>query len=268
MNDLWYVSEVSASTTVTTLSRRHWTPHFAAALLSLACCVGCAGTSAPGGSQGTTATAPGAALERPGARDANLAGARCSGGPGAPCSCRQKTGHAPETRPPDADHKRFEIRLGALGGSATLDSPTLGHFATDSDETCYYIDVLPGTTQQVTFTARAATKEGGISPRFDLAEYGPKGPWWYDILSVRCSGPGDRCNREAADAWSVEAKTRKRGRIEPCGSTVISHLRWDTSGGTGDRELGLFRDITVDFTMEVKRYATEFHPGATECVPK
>jgi hypothetical protein len=270
MNDLWYVSEVSASTTVTALSRRHWTPHFAAALLSLACGVGCAGSSSPGGgaSSAGPSTAPGAAIEAPGAREAHLAGARCSGGPGAPCACRQKNGDVAETRPPDADHKRFEIRLGATGGGATLDSPTLGHFAADSDETCYYIDVLPGTTQQVTFTARAATKEGGVAPRLDLAEYGPKGPWWYDILSVRCSGPGDRCNRDAADAWSAEAKTRKRGRIEPCGSTVISHLRWDTSGGTGDRELGMFRDFTVDFTMEVKRYATEFHPGATECVPK
>jgi hypothetical protein len=267
MNDLWYVSEVSASTTVTALSRRHWTPHFGAALLSLALCFGCAGPSASG-SSGDRAAAPGAAIEAPGARNANLAGARCTGGPGAPCACRQKNGDVAERRPPDADHKRFEIRLGALGGGATLDSPTLGHFSAGPDETCYYIDVLPGTTQQVTFTARAATKDGGVSPLLDLAEYGPKGPWWYDILSVRCSGPGDRCNREAADAWSAEAKTRKRGRIEPCGSTVISHLRWDTSGGSGDRELGMFRDLTVDFTMEVKRFATEFHPGATECVPK
>jgi hypothetical protein len=273
MNDLWYVSEVSASTTVTALRRCHWTPHFAAALLSLACGFGCAGSSESSGPGGATG-APGATIEAPGARDANLAGARCSGGSvgsvgsTAPCACRQKNGDVAETRPPDADHKRFEIRLGAVGGGVTLDSPTLGHFAAGSDETCYYIDVLPGTTQQVTFTARAATKEGGIAPQLDLAEYGPKGPWWYDILSVRCSGPGDRCNRDAADAWSSEAKTRKRGRIDPCGSTVISHLRWDTSGGTGDRELGMFRDFTVDFTMEVKRFATEFHPGATECVPK
>ena len=171
MNDLWYVSEVSASTTVTALGRCHWTPHFAAALLSLACCLGCAGSSSPGGgaSSAGPATAAGASIEAPGARDANLAGARCSGGPGAPCACRQKNGDVAETHPPDADHKRFEIRLGATGGGATLDSPTLGHFAADSDETCYYIDVLPGTTQQVTFTARAASKEGGVAPRLDGA---------------------------------------------------------------------------------------------------
>lgn len=234
----------------------------AAALLA---CAGCAGASA------SSAAAPGApsAAEAVGARNANLAGVRCAGGPAAPCACRDKAGARAEKNPPDADHKRFEIRLAATGGSAALDSPTLGHFGAGADETCYTIDVLPGTTQEVTFTARAASKDGGVAPWLEIAEYGPKGPWWYDILQVRCDGgPGGRCNREAADAWSAEAKTRKRGRIDPCGSTVISHLRWDTSGGTGDRELGIFRDFEVDFTMEVKRFETQFPPGATECVPK
>jgi hypothetical protein len=246
------------------------TPHAAAALLSLAAAqgLGCAGAAASGVAGGGPAAA---ALVTPGARDANLAGARCQPGSGVPCTCRARPGGVAETAPPDADHKRFEIRLGAAGGSATLDSPTLGHFAGGSDETCFYIDVLPGTTSDVVFTARASTQaggEGGIDPMLDLAEYGPKGPWWYDLLSVRCDGPDHRCNRDAADAWSAEAKTRKRGRIDPCGSTVISHLVWDTSGGTGDRELGLFRDFTVRFTFEVKRFATQFPPGATECVPK
>ncbi|HLK89194.1 MAG TPA: hypothetical protein VKZ18_04815 [Polyangia bacterium] len=228
-------------------------------------CAGCSGASA----SSSAAPATPAAVEAPAAREANLAGARCTGGPTAPCACRSKNGDVAEKSPPDADHKRFEIRLDAVGGGATLDSPTLGHFTAGADETCYYIDVLPGTTNQVTFTARAATKEGGVAPWFELAEYGPKGPWWYDILQVRCDGgPGGRCNREAADAWNAEARTRKRGRIDPCGSTVISHLHWDTSGGTGDREMGLFRDFIVDFTMEVKRFETQFPTGSTECVPK
>ena len=102
----------------------------------------------------------------------------------------------------------------------------------------------------------------------DIAEYGPKGPWWYDVLQVRCASGSMNCNRDAADAWSKEARTRKRGRIDPCGSAVISHLEWDSSGGTGARELGLFRDFTVKFTMEVKRFPTQFPPRSTECVPK
>jgi hypothetical protein len=242
----------------------HWTLSAAAALLALALGAGCAESSA-----GRTASGDGPATARggtPGARDANLTGARCSGGR---CTCRQRNGDVDESKPPDADHKRFEIRLGALGGSATLESPTLGHFTAGSDETCFYVDVLPGTTSEATFTARADSPEGGVAPELQIAEYGPKGPWWYDILRVDCAtGPGGRCNRDAAEAWGAEAKGRKRGRIEPCGSAVISHLRWDTSGGTGDRELGLFHDFTVQFTIDVKRFATQFHPGATECVPK
>lgn len=242
-------------------SWEHSTSIAAAALLALALGVGCAESAAS--PPAATASAP---AEPPGARGANLAGARCSGGH---CTCRQRNGDVNESNPPDADHKRFEIRLGALGGSATLDSPTLGHFASGSDETCFYIDVIPGTVNQVTFTARADTKEGGVAPELQIAEYGPKGPWWYDVLRVDCpGGPGGRCNRESAEAWGAEAKGTKRGRIDPCGSAVVSRLRWDTSGGTGDREMGLFRDFIVTFTMEVKKFATQFHPGATECVPK
>lgn len=240
----------------------HSTSIASAALLALALNVASAGCA----ESPAAAPAGPAAPVVPGARDANLAGARCTGGH---CACRQRNGDVDESKPPDADHKRFEIRLGALGGSATLDSPTLGHFAAGSDETCFYIDVLPGTVNQMTFTAHADTKEGGVAPELQLAEYGPKGPWWYDVLRVACAGgPGGRCNRDAAEAWGAEAKGVKRGRIDPCGSAVVSHLRWDTTGGTGERELGLFRDFTVQFTIEVKKFATQFHPGATECVPK
>ena len=148
-----------------------------------------------------------------------------------------------------------------MGGGATLDSPTLGHFAAGADEACFYIDVLPGTTSDMTFTAtRGGPRSQASRPVLDIAEYGPKGPWWYDIINVRCAGPSSQCNRDAADAWSAEAKGRKRGRVDPCGSSVITHLAWDTSGGVGDRELGLFQDFTVHFTMEVKQFATQWPP--------
>ena len=49
---------------------------------------------------------------------------------------------------------------------------------------------------------------------------------------------------------------------------MISHLVWDTSGGVGNRELGIFKDLTVKFTMEVKRFPTQWPPHAKECVAK
>jgi hypothetical protein len=243
------------------------TPVLAAALLAVA--GGCAnqGTFTPvSGVDAPTAKA--ATGEKPGARDANLAGSRCGRGPGEPCACRDPRGDPAEKPAPDEGHKRFEIRMSAEGGFATLDSPTLGHFAARDIEACYYVDVVPGITSDVRFVAKEAWPGKGLGPTLEITEYGPKGPWWYQVLHVHCSGPGGRCNRDAADVWGKDIKTRKRGRIDPCGSAVLTHLAWDTTGGVGDPELGLFRDFTVTFTMEVKRFATQFRPGSTECVPK
>lgn len=271
MRKLWYVSVALASTAAAT-RRMHCRPstrNLAGALLPVAW-IACAGPSATGNSAATPGGAPDTPiqLEQSGARDANLAGARCK--QGAPCKCRDRLGgDAAEAPPPDDQHKRFEIRLaGSGGGGATLDSPTLGHFAALGDEACFYIDVLPGTTSDVTFTAREGRRDAGVAPVLDIAEYGPKGPWWYDIFSVRCAGPNGKCNRDAADAWSEEAKGRRRGRVDPCGSAVISRMVWDTSGGVGNRELGLFRDLTLKFTLDVKRFPTQHPPRAKECVPK
>jgi hypothetical protein len=242
------------------------TPVAAPALLAGAVLMlGCSGAVASGpAGAGTAGPARAGEAQKAGARDANLAGARCKGG--APCVCRNREGSPAEAPPPDEQHKRFEIRMAGIGGGATLDSPTLGHFSAGPDEACFYIDVLPGTTSDVVFTASEAMKEAGVGPVLDIAEYGPKGPWWYDVVSVRCEGPNHRCNRDAADAWAAEAKGRKRGRVDPCGSSVVSRLVWDTSGGTGNRELGMFKDFTVRFTMEVKRFATQWPPHAKECV--
>ena len=195
-----------------------------------------------------------------------LAGARCQSGH---CACRDRRAPATaETPLPAEGYKRFEIRLAGEGGSAWLQSPGIGRVEAADKETCFTVDVAAGTRYDVTFFAQEGRREGGVGPTLDIAEYGPKGPYWYEIVNVRCDGPGGKCTRDAADAWAVELRTRKRGRLDPCGSTVITGLKWETSGGASVREAGLFRDLTVTFTMEVKKFATQFAPGATECVPK
>jgi hypothetical protein len=244
---------------------RAWTALGRAGLLAFAALLvaavaSCAATSpaAASGANGPPA--------QPGTTTVTMAGGRCAGGI---CKCRKGHGDKAENPPPDEDHKRFEIRVGAEGGAASLDSPTLGKFTGGgANESCFYIDVLPGTSHAVTFTAREGQRGAGISPMLRIAEYGPKGPFWYDVVEVHCAGAGERCTRDAADAWGVDAKKRKRGRIDPCGSSVITHLEWETSGGAADRDSGFFRDFTVGFNMEVKKFPTQFAPGSTECVPK
>jgi hypothetical protein len=201
-----------------------------------------------------------------GATTATLAGARGQGRK--TCSCRVADNEA-ETDPPPEGKKRIEIRLAADGGSASLDGG-LGHFeAFGPQESCFYVDVPAGQTKEVSFLARADKPAYGVAPRFRMAEYGPKGPFWYAIIDVECKGQQGRCDRQGADAWAARnQRDRKRGRLDPCGSAVVSKLAWDASGGEHDRDGGLFRDLTVRFALEVKKFATQFAPGSTECVPK
>jgi len=160
--------------------------------------------------------------------------------------------------------------MAADGGEAVLDSATLGRFqAAGPQESCFYVDVPAGGQHEVAFTARATRPQEGLAPRLQMAEYGPAGPWWYDIVAVECTGPTGRCNRAGIDTWAARTSTqRKRGRLDPCGSAVVSKLLWETSGGQAERDGGLYRDLTVRFAMEVKKFATQFAPGSTECIPK
>jgi hypothetical protein len=202
-----------------------------------------------------------------------FAGARCAAGS---CSCREPGRDDAETAPPPDGSKRFEIRLSAAGGTGALDLSGLGTVATAPSpdalsnvrDTCAYIDVPSGSTHDATFVAKESAPGQGVAPRLRIAEYGPKGHFWYDLIAITCEGPDGRCDRDAADRWAVAARQRKRGRLDPCGSTVVTKLVWETSGGQAARDGGLFRDFTTRFTMEVKKFATQFAPGSTECLPK
>jgi hypothetical protein len=79
---------------------------------------------------------------------------------------------------------------------------------------------------------------------------------------------GVGADRAGADAWSDSLKDRQRGRLDPCGSMVITGLGWDTSGGEHSRDGGFYRDFNVRFDLEAKKFATKFAPGSVECVPK
>ena len=194
-----------------------------------------------------------------------LASARCTGGH---CTCRT-TDDEPEKTPPPEGQKRLELRLSADGGEAILDAPGLGRVTTTgAQEACYYVDVAAGSTQGFTFTVVADKADRGVAPHLTVTEYGPAGPYWYKTLAVTCAGADARCDRNGADAWGRGLATRKRGRLDPCGSMVVTGLKWETSGSEADRNGGFFRDFIVRFDVEAKKFATKFAPGSTECVPK
>lgn len=254
-------------------------------LLGLGCASGGSGRSSTGAEAPQVGLLPGTSPRVATETTMTLAGARCMGGQS--CACRQPGHDEEETTPPAEGSKRFEIRMSATGGTAAVDLTNLGTLTLtpraaasardetpadkdwdSEDTTCAYIDVPIGSTPDVAFVSKESIQGQGVAPRLRIAEYGPKQHVWYDLIAVTCDGPGGRCDRHAADAWSVAARQRKRGRLDPCGSAVVTRLAWETSGGQAERAGGLFRDFTVRFTMEVKKFATQFTPGSTECVPK
>jgi hypothetical protein len=200
-----------------------------------------------------------------------LAGARCGLGS---CRCREPGQDDEETASPPPGAKRFEIRMSSAGGVGSLDLTEVGQVGTVSNpdneqkETCVYVDIPAGSTHNAVLVTKESTPGAGIAPHLTIAEYGPKGPFWYDVVAVTCDGAGGRCDRRAADAWAASARQRKRGRLDPCGSTVVTKLAWETSGGQAERDGGLFADFTLRFTIEIKKFATQFAPGSTECLPK
>ncbi len=251
------------------MTLRPWVP-FAVLLLPAACASSSSGAARVGVDDVTTVrhvdrVEASAAPVGPTAPLVPLAGARCRAGA---CTCRVP-GDDKEAAPPAEGMKRFEIRIGAEGGDASIESPVLGRFAGSGPrDTCFYIDVVAGSTSEFVFASRAQKADAGLAPRLRIAEYGPRGPWWYDVVSVECRGVGGRCDKPGASAWGQEARSRKRGRVDPCGSAVVTGLRWDTTGGQHDRDGGLYQDLTVRFAMELKKFATQFAPASTECVPK
>jgi hypothetical protein len=194
-----------------------------------------------------------------------LAGTRCH--PHV-CKCRSTDNEVEETPPPPGQ-KRLEFRMSADGGDATLKSPSLGRLTTAGpQQACFYVDVEAGSKHSFTFHVTAERPERGMGPYLAVTEYGPTGPYWYKTLIVECAGANARCDRAGADAWGRGFATRKRGRLDPCGSMVVTNLNWETSGSEASRDSGFFADFTVTFDLEAKKFATQFAPGSTECVPK
>jgi hypothetical protein len=199
-----------------------------------------------------------------------LVGKRCAGGGGTTgCTCRKPGDDDAEADPPPEGQKRLEIRMSVHGGEGVLQAPTVGRFvASGVADSCFYVDVPAGSKSAWSFVARASNPYAGLAPRLTINEYGPKGPYWYEIFAFDCVGVGGKCDAAGVAAWTGRLKQRQRGRMDPCGSLVITGLDWETSGGLAERDNGLYRDFSVRFDAEVKKFATQFAPHSTECVPK
>jgi len=195
-----------------------------------------------------------------------LAGKRCTEGT---CRCRGSRDGA-EDPPPPPGVKRIEIRMSAANGEVALDSPSAGHFEqAGPQEACFYVDLQVSLIHDFHMDSREARAGGGVTPHVHIAEYGPAGPYWYDVVDIACGAGVRGCDLPLAREWGQSwVASRKRGRLDACGSMVVSGLKWTTSGGDDAQKGGLLRDFESTFSVEVKKFATQFPPGAAECQVK
>ena len=198
-----------------------------------------------------------------GGRPAAWLGARCPAGDAARCTCR-KPGDDAENEPPAEGQKRLEIRLSVDGGEGALRvaHPRPVH----RERAC----TKPASTWTCPRAARpAATSSAGpptptpaSRPRLTISEYGPEGPYWYEIFAFECVGVGGRCDRAGADAWGArpqdaQARTHRSLRLAGGDRPGLGDL-----GRPGrSRRRAATATSRVRFDVEVKKFATQFAPA-------
>ena len=221
---------------------------FMSALVVVAACGGGAAQQGPD----TT----GRIEETPAPRtEAVLAGPLCAGDS---CQCKQADGDAGK---PEGGAKRFEVRMGPSDDPlwVTIDGMVLFKNRNIADQ-CFYVDLQPG-EHKVTARGQA---EQGLNMGINISEQGGSdGTWWYRTFDFNCGAPGE-CDRQQIEDWKSET-TALLGKHDPCGSTKIQSIEWET-GRMPDRNHP--DDVLLRFVMKVYEFAPEHPSGSAECDKK
>lgn len=148
---------------------------------------------------------------------------------------------------PDGATKRFEIRLqSAQELWASLRGDTL-YKSPEKAETCFYVDLPAGDTP---IELRASNKDG-VSAQWTIRELGTKTKSWYDTFTFECGNPGV-CSFEELDAAREKYYAlKKHGVHDPCGSTRIKNLTWDT-GKSPDMQHP--SELVVRLSLDVRKF--------------
>jgi hypothetical protein len=180
------------------------------------------------------------------------------------CTCREP---GKDIGPPEPGYKRFEIRLGPTGNELWL---TLGDMVLyksgERAEECFYVDLRPGrhalslqAEGERGFAARVVVAEQAAQPTEAQAEEVASG--WYDTFVFGCGAPG-HCSMAALDEWHAWVKSR-RGKVhDPCGSTKVRGLRWQT-GRVPDRQHP--DALELDLVLDVYQFTPAHGPGDPAC---
>jgi len=161
---------------------------------------------------------------------------------------------------PPEGFRRFEVRLPAARGTASavvIDG--LGALVRDEANpagSCFYLDLLVGSTYQVRYLAQAEHRDRGVVAAFSLREAAPAGAGWYDVLHQSCGSRDEPCPYESPADWTAAIRGGHRFHDE-CGSTELENI--NIEGGLYDRR---FIDVQFTFDLRVRSESPEGPPGS------
>ena len=213
----------------------------------------CGGPAGQGGSPAPAGSGPQGQLEP--RTEAVLAGPLCQSD-----SCRCREGDA-DAGSPAAGLKRFEVRLGPSDDPLWTVVDGMVMFKSDQrQEACFYVDLKPG-THEVRFRDRG---KQGLNAAVAIAEQGgaEDATWWYHTFDFQCgAGQPGACDVESIERWKQQV-TALRGKHDPCGSTKVQTIRWET-GRMPDRTRP--DEIDLHLTLNLYKFTPENPPGSDEC---
>jgi hypothetical protein len=183
---------------------------------------------------------------------ATLVGPLCDGDD-VKCACREP---GQDIGAPDPGFKRYEIRLGPTGNElwATLDDMVF-YKSGERAEECFYVDLRPGRHPM----SVQAAGERGFAVRLVVAEQGAQG--WYDTFVFDCKTPG-HCSMADLDEWHAWVQAREGNVFDPCGSTKVRDIRWQT-GRVPDQQHP--DALEVGLVLDVYKFTPSLAPGDPAC---
>ena len=141
------------------------------------------------------------------------------------CTCRDAgaPGDGGAGVPPDAGHKRFEIRLKSPQALWATVGQTRLYKNAEQAEACFYVDLPAGATP----VELRAHDPNGAAAEWDIRELGAKTKSYYDTFLFDCGVPGV-CSFDELDSMKQSFAGLKQNLHDACGSTKVKGLTWDT----------------------------------------
>lgn len=181
-----------------------------------------------------------------------LAGPLCQGGA---CQC---AANPDDAGLPEGNAKRFEVRLGPspyelwfkVPGGVLYKSP-------ERPEMCFYVDLPPGTH----VVELRASQPHGLSAAVAISELGAKAKTWYSTFRFSCGTPG-ACSFEELDGKKAEYAQVTKNLHDPCGSTKVRDLIWDT-GRSPDQQVP--SELGVRLKLQVYKFEPAKPHGDPSC---